>query len=366
MTRLRLTLFMSRRMSLARWDGAGMLDRELALYRRLAARGIEVGLLSWGGREEQDFPVDGIRVLNDRWGLRPGIYERAFPILHAGWLARRGIYKTNQVDIGRQALAAARLWRKPLVARCGYLWSDFRARAEGPHSPGAAAARDLEAALFAHADRVVVTTDEMAASVAARVPAAPAARVVPNYVDTSRFRPDPARPKDRDVLFVGRLAEQKNLPALLRAVDACGASLVVVGDGPEAGLLDGRPGIEWHRRVPHEQLPALMHRCRTFMMPSRYEGHPKALIEAMACGMAVIATDAPGISGVVRDGVDGRLVAEGDLAAVLAGLLADPSQAGRLGQAARDAAVARFSLDAVVEQEMDIYRELAEERRWRG
>ncbi|MBI5164726.1 MAG: glycosyltransferase family 4 protein [Magnetospirillum sp.] len=365
---MRLTLFMSRRMSLRRWDESGMLDRELAVYRRLVERGVDVALLSWGGPDERAYDIAPIRVLYNRWALPAELYERIFPLLHARWLSRRGIYKTNQVDVGLQAMLAVRWWRNPLVARCGYLWSDFRARSSGTDSPGAQAARHLEARLFAAADRIVVTTTGMAADIAGRLPGLPAATIVPNYVDTDRFRPDPSMAKDTDVLFIGRLAAQKNEEMLLKAVEVAGVSLVMVGDGPDSAMVETyrqRLGarLTWHRRVPHTDLPGLMRRSRLFVLPSLYEGHPKALIEAMACAMPVIAANAPGICEMIRDGVTGRLIESdpGALAASITGLLADPALAERLGAAARAAAIDNFGLDQVVEQEAALYRGLAQE-----
>ena len=82
------------------------------------------------------------------------------------------------------------------------------------------------------------------------------------------------------------------------------------------------------------------------VLSTHYEGMPLALIEGMAAGCAVVGTDVPGVRELLRDGVDGLLVAEGDAAALadaLEKLLRDDAFAARLAHAAREAAVTTYS-----------------------
>src|SRR3546814_17088691 len=64
-----------------------------------------------------------------------------------------------------------------------------------------------------------------------------------------------------------------------------------------------------HGNLPHQNLPEMINAGRIFVLPSSYEGHPKTLLEAMACGAAVIGTDVPGIREVIEDGRTGLLCA---------------------------------------------------------
>lgn len=357
---MRLTLFMSRGMSLAGWDKVGMLDREMALYRRLAAEGVDIAILSYGGPEEIALArrVPGIRILYNRFGLPARWYERLAHVIHAPWLARRGVFKTNQITAAGVALRAKALWRNPLIARCGYLWSEARAFGEGADSPGARHALAFEEALFSSADRVVVTTPAIAADIASRVPGC-CPTVIPNYVDAELFRPDPGAEKQVDVLFIGRLAPQKNVEVLVEAVAAAGASVIIVGEGPQEPEMErwqARLGdkLRWVRRVPHDQLPSLMNSARVFALPSLFEGHPKALIEAMTCGMTVVGARSSGISDLIRHGETG-LLAEPEaisFAQALRQALDQAEQARAMGHAAHETAMAAYGLDRVVEMEL--------------
>ncbi len=99
-----------------------------------------------------------------------------------------------------------------------------------------------------------------------------------------------------------------------------------------------------------------------FLLASRFEGLPYSLIEALAAGVPVVATDVTGTRDVVRDGTTGLLAPAGDvegLAGHVLALLADPARARSLGAAGRDDVVARFSIDAMVEATAGVYRSVA-------
>ncbi|MGQ9574275.1 MAG: glycosyltransferase family 4 protein [Thermoguttaceae bacterium] len=368
--RLRLVLFFTRGASLGTWDRAGILQRELAIYRRLQSQGAAIWLVTYGGPEDQRLGrrAAGIRILSNRWRLAPALYEKLVPWLHWRWLATCELIKTNQADGAEVALRAARLWGKPLVARCGYLWSDTLARSS--RHAEARQARQIEQQVFQNAQAVVVTTRAMAEDLVARMPPiAPRISVIPNYVDTERFSPRPCPAKRYDLVFVGRLAPEKNLENLLEALGPLESTLALVGDGPLRETLQARFGtlqgrVEWRGIVPHERLPGVLNASRAFVLPSHYEGHPKALIEAMACGMAVLGADSPGIRQLVRHGQTGWLCGTdvASLRRAIQTVLADEDLRRRLGARARAFAVEQFSLDRIAEMELALLQRV--QRQW--
>ena len=117
--------------------------------------------------------------------------------------------------------------------------------------------------------------------------------------------------------------------------------------------------IEWLGHV--EDMPALLATVQIVVLPSYREGLPKALIEAAACGLALITTDVPGCREVVADGVDGLLVPVRDVAALAKALRRlddDGALRGRLGVAARTKALERFDERMILDRTLDVYREL--------
>ena len=368
-TKPRLVLFFTRGMSLERWQRGGLLEREVPLYHKLRQRGLGIDFVTYGGPEDLALShrIKGINVLCNRWRLHHRLYRLFLPLLHARSLRRATVLKSNQTDGAEIALRAARLWSKPLVARSGYPFSAFTSALGGSDSTWTGRARAIEDRVWSAAWRVVVTTQPMALEVARRIEnGAAKTRIVPNYVESDRFRPGPERvTPESEIVFIGRLSIQKNLRTLLEAVRSLDCRLKVIGDG-ELGeelrqeFIDLQDRIEWIPRVPHAELPGHLQKALVFCLPSRFEGHPKALIEAMAAGLAVVGTDVPGIREVIQDGVTGLLSpAEPEaLGRTIKKLLDDRELRTGLGRAAREFAMANFDLHRVVALEAEVYRDL--------
>jgi glycosyltransferase involved in cell wall biosynthesis len=361
-------LFFTYRVSLRTWVEQGIAARETEVYRRLLPRLGRIAFVTYGDGDAALEPaLGGIRVLP-----RPARVGMAAMSVLAPWLYRReiraaAVLKTNQASGAWTAVVAKWLFRKPLIVRCGYPWSFNYAR-ESPRWWRRALVRRLERLAVRAADRVVVTS-AAAGEYLVREHGLDAARVrvVPNAIDVARFAPDPAAVRDKGcVVFVGRLAPEKNLGALVEAVARVpGARLRLVGDGPERAALEvaaRRAGahVEFTGAVTNDTVPRLLHSGALFALPSRYEGQPKALLEAMACGMPVLGADVPGIREAVRHGETGWLCAPDadSLAAALRALLEDGGLRERLGRQARAAIEREHSVESVAERELAVIREV--------
>jgi glycosyltransferase involved in cell wall biosynthesis len=246
------------------------------------------------------------------------------------------------------------------------MWSQFTQRRHGPESQAAQEALAIEAEVFSSADAVIVTTEAMRQDVVCRLPdVEPRVHVVPNYVDTDAFRPPTRRSGGRYRLcYVGRLDQsQKNLRALVAAVRDLDVECELIGRGALrdelARAAAAQPGLRLCGNVPSECLPALLQSADAFVLPSFYEGHPKALLEAMACGLPVITTNVPGIREIIRHGHTGWLC-EPNAESLRAGIQTvrnDPALAERMGANARQYVVEHCSLSHVLELELAVYRE---------
>ena len=213
------------------------------------------------------------------------------------------------------------------------------------------------------------------------------ARVIPNAVDTKVFAPGSrteARrrlglPEDKRIaLMVAkdvRTNPYKGWRTLLEALERLSApvarELVVVAvgnvtghEGRSAFSAGGCPGIGV-RFVDDEATLADYYRAADVLVhPSLADSFPLAPIEAMACGVPVIASDAGGIPEIVVDGVTGLLVPTGsapELAAALERLLADDDSRSRMGDAGLERARERFALAVQVDSYLALFAELAEE-----
>ena len=152
---------------------------------------------------------------------------------------------------------------------------------------------------------------------------------------------------DRLVLFVGRLAPQKDLGLLLSAAEGLvrawpGLRLVLAGEGPERARLEAdaaRRGLAervlWLGARPHTEVARVMAACDVFCLPSRYEGYARVLMEAAAAALPIVSTDVSGSDDAVVHDATGLIVPVGDAAALGAALdvlLRDPERAREMGR----------------------------------
>lgn len=174
--------------------------------------------------------------------------------------------------------------------------------------------------------------------------------------------------------FAGELREKKGMRALLsgyaQAAKSRPASLLIVGevrDGEDKKFFDefksanSQLPITVTGPVPHEDMPAYYALMDVLVHPSLRDGMPNAALEAMACGLPVIATPVGGILDALEDGENGVLVNVND-AAALAGkiveLLDDPQKRAGLGQRARETVVEKFGLEAELRANLRVYESL--------
>ena len=366
---MRLVVFFSRGMSLEGWRQAGILDRELALYRALRPSLQHLAFLTYGGAEDLALAahLPDVEVLPNRHGLPANLYSVLAPWLHRRALADATILKTNQINGGWCAAIARRFFDKKLVVRCGFLWSDFVARLHGG-TWRETAARRLERRLFRAADAVIVAADADRRTIVERYHLdGRRVHVIPNYVDTAAFRPMPEIAREAGALItVGRLDEQKNLAALIEALEGvAGVTLTIVGDGPlrdrlEAAARDRGVDVRFLGRRPHAELPRLLNRSAAFVLPSHYEGNPKALVEAMACGVPVIGARAPGIREILVDRETGYLcgTSAAEIRMALREVLADAALRDRMAAGAAAYARTTCSLETAVARELTVLQSL--------
>lgn len=242
------------------------------------------------------------------------------------------------------------------------------------HRPPAAF-RVLRRALYRAAVRVVVQSEELR-QWACRHAARERVVVLPNPV----FPVTPAPPAGRSPQLVaaGRLSPEKGFGFLLAAFAGLAArfpqwQLVIYGEGEERAELEAQVrslGLDGRVLLPGVvgDPAAQLRQGDIFVLPSRYEGFPNALAEAMAAGVAVVAFDCPsGPRQLIRHGVDGLLVPPGEaaaLAAALARLMTDPEERQRLAARAPEV-VRRFPADEILVAWEWLCREVVAQR-WRG
>ena len=208
--------------------------------------------------------------------------------------------------------------------------------------------------------------------------------VIPNGVNAQRFAnaipadlsPYGIPPGSQTLLFVGRLDPQKGPWLLVRAVKGLlpvhrNLHLLMVGDGPLAAELKDwtraqRLDDRIHFAGWRPDVPSLLKAVDALVLPSRWEGMPNVVLEAMAAGRPVIATRVEGVRELVTDRETGLLVepeSVESLAGAIALLLAEPDLGREAGRKAQQIATIRFTADSVASSYAELYAALLDESR---
>jgi glycosyltransferase involved in cell wall biosynthesis len=285
---------------------------------------------------------------------------------------RPDLVHANSSKAGVLARIAAGITRVPVRVFTAHGWA-FSSAAAG------------SARLYLWADRLVrpltttvicVSESERSAGLAARTCSPDRTVVIHNAVEVDAAQQATPGGSPMRIVSVGRLAPPKDFGTLLRAVARLRADDVattLLGDGPDRPRLEaeiaelGLAGsVTLAGDVP--DVATRLAGADVFVLSSCSEGMPISVLEAMAAGLPVVATDVGGLREVVEDGVTGFLVPAGDARALgerLAQLEADPALRCELGAAARRRAAADFALPGWRRRHVELYEDLLARHRGR-
>jgi GalNAc-alpha-(1->4)-GalNAc-alpha-(1->3)-diNAcBac-PP-undecaprenol alpha-1,4-N-acetyl-D-galactosaminyltransferase len=329
----------------------------------------------WASRDTEVSIITLSSKTSDCYGLHPSVRRVGLDLLstpaHIGQALRSNIQRMNRL---RHELRSSR----PdvvisfgdatnvlmLIASLGLgIRVIISERTDPRHCPIGSAWAGLRSLLYRRANAVVVQSYAVR-DWASRLVEAKALHVIPNPVkpvlNGSEF-PSIRQGSARTVVAMGRLGKEKRFDLLLRAFERCTRkhsdwSLIVLGEGQERRPLEalaGNLGITDRVRFSGQvsEPAVVLRRADLFVLSSRYEGFPNALLEAMACGLAVIATDCPsGPREIIREGVDGVLVPPNDLDALASSmdrLMEDQAERQRLGANAVEV-IERFGVQKIM------------------
>ncbi len=350
----------------------GQFEREMSLFRFLRPHFKAITLVTHGSQDRVRFSdaLGGIDICcnEKKW---PGwLYQWWLSSVFAPKLSGKVIVRSDQFLAAGLAFKMARRVNGWFVVRGGYMGSDFAVRRWGEQARETTRMRALEKKVLPVADLSIVTTAEMKQRIR-ELYSVPEERiqVVPNYVDTQLMSPSIEKKSfGKNICFVARLEEQKNPLNLMRALVGTGATLTVVGRGPLLGQMQeiaarNNIRVDFYDVLPHRKLVDVYRNSDIFVLPSNYEGHPKTLLEAMACGLPVIGADSPGVRENIEFEVTGYLCGTGveEIRSAILEVLGNSDLASRMGNAARQYALATFSLDRIVELELSVMGQLVSE-----
>jgi len=347
-----LVVVLGRTHSLRYWAETGTLDRELALYRALAAGYRKMFLVTSAGDEDQK--------LADRAGFNAEIVAldhtdgasltRAVDRIAPGITSATVV--TDDLLAGQTPISIASRLRMAgvqtaVIARGASIPSRFFAHDPGGDSRQAADAAALETRLLSCCDLVIGTTESMVDDLCWRNSInASRSAVVPGHVLTPRELSETPREKNR-ILFCGPLISRKRVDILLRAVSLLPeplsreVTIEIIGEGDQGQALRGLAselGVNaiFQGWISHARVLESMARCTLYVDASALENQPRALLDAMSTGAPIVVADIRGLRDLVQTGVTGiRVQPEPEaFAQTMEGLLQDEDWRQTLGAGA--------------------------------
>lgn len=344
-----------------------------------SARGHRVAVVTYSdsAAEGVERPYEVVRILRTQ-----AVWKRYLSFLRAVWRASDGpgpIFAQDGVASGLPASIVARVRRRRLVLRIAgdFAWEraqvsrDYRDSLEAFQKDrrlpiGIRAARAVQRFVYRRADRVIAPSRYLVGILRGWGVRESRIRVIYNGVDLPKTAPSHGT-YPRRVIAAGRLVPWKNFDALIKALSYVlqrvpDATLMIAGDGPElerlksladAPMLRGK--VIFAGRLKREDLLRAIAESAVFALPSSYEGFSHQLVEAFACGSAVVASRAGGNAELVEDGKNGLLVEPGDavgLSKAILRFLEDPAFAAECGrEAMKD--LSRFTTEAQIAETGD-------------
>ncbi len=338
------------------WKNIGTLQRELKPYEEFLSRGWDVKILTFDKGKIPDLP-EGIKAVR----LPHRCLLFLLPWTHRDLGTWADVIKTNQSVHAYLYTKAARYWKKPILLRCGYVHGEYLETIKGLTYRVKLYQR-MEARAFQEATHSQVPTEELSKWVQRRyhIPENKIT-IMPNFVDTGLFRPMEVDKKNRSVISVGRLVSVKRYDLLINAcAEIPGCSLTIVGEGPERQNLENlakerRLDLNLTGNLPNENLPRVLQTHQIFAITSSREGHPKALVEAMSCGMPCLCVDAIGIRNIIEKGNNGWLVkaSRDSLVGGISELFENHGLRDKLSRDAREYVLEHYGFDTCFTREYD-------------
>lgn len=311
----------------------------------------------------------------------------------AWWSTSQQTIQTTPFDLvwaeGWAGEAVAKLPnRPPLVSILhGTAWSEMQTRLQQWRSPKMLALAALMAwrhltwrAHLQQADHLIAVS-ALVAQDTRRISGTTPLTIIPNGIPVHRFKQtfdDSLRqqlgiPTQAPVLIsASRLSREKGVHLAIQAMaQLTNAHLVIAGQGPDETTLqtltqnsDASSRIHFVGFVPNQELPRYFHMADLFVLPTlRHEGLPITILEALASGLPIVATDIGGIKAAVTHQQEGLLFPMGDLQSFIAclrQLIDNPTQQTQMSQAAQQKAEAEYSLGTMVQRTEAVFQQVVQ------
>tara|TARA_X000000950_G_scaffold222222_1_gene267650 strand:+ start:172 stop:1281 length:1110 start_codon:yes stop_codon:yes gene_type:complete len=367
---MHIVLFFTYDISIRDWMKSGLFEREIKLYKHLNKKyGYRFTFITYDETNidinEHNFikviPVYSIIKKENNKILR-FVKSLTIPFRVKKLIPDFKIIKTNQLNGAWVAIIFKMITNKPLFIRTGYDIYTF-AKKEGKKSSTVIFYWFLTKIGIKFSDIYSVTSNVDKSFLKKNFKSKDKIVLIPNWVDKIEKKKVQKRYQNR-VISVGRLENQKNYKLIFNAMKNSKFNIDIVGEGSLREELMGLAkmngvNVTFMGTLPHETLQDYYEKYKIFITSSKYEGNPKAILEAMASGCVVVAMRNENIEEIITHGVNGILFDNriSDLNELVEDLLNNEKELSKLSKNSIES-VSNNNINKIIETENSIYFKL--------
>ena len=372
---MHILLIFTYNVSLADWKETGILDREIRLYKKLNdLYGVKFTFLTFGDDTDLsiDIPYKFINILpiysvvkQKKGKLTKLLSSFMIPFQIRSLIDNPDVVKTNQLLGSWIAITMKIFYRCPIVIRTGYNILEFSIKNK----------KNVLKIIFYYfltmvsvimSDLYTVTSKKDSEFIKKYIKVKGNGIVIkPNWVDINESVKYVRSKKINDIICVGRLEEQKNFGYLIESFSNSKTTLNIVGKGRlrealQKKAVQNNTNVNFINPVKNEELLELMSTFKFFILPSRFEGSPKAVLEAMSVGCIVIANDLPEIREIIENNWNGLITPaiENNFRLAFENISKDSDKQKQLSQQAFKTISESYSLEKYAQQEYSEFKNL--------
>ena len=372
---MHILLIFTYNVSLADWKETGILDREIRLYKKLNdLYGVKFTFLTFGDDTDLsiDIPYKFINILpiysvvkQKKGKLTKLLSSFMIPFQIRSLIDNPDVVKTNQLLGSWIAITMKIFYRYPIVIRTGYNILEFSIKNK----------KNVLKIIFYYfltmvsvimSDLYTVTSKKDSEFIKKYIKVKGNGIVIkPNWVDVNESVKYVRSKKINDVICVGRLEEQKNFGYLIESFSNSKTTLNIVGKGRlrealQKKAVQNNTNVNFISPVKNEELLELMSTFKFFILPSRFEGSPKVVLEAMSVGCIVIANDLPEIREIIQNNWNGLITPaiENNFRLAFENISKDSDKQKQLSQQAFKTISESYSLEEYAQQEYSEFKNL--------
>ena len=370
-------------LSLKDWDEAGILEREISLYKKLQSKyNLDFSILTFGDSSEYSYKKiwGNINIIPVYEKLnKPSNYfiqlfhSILIPFYFKKFFVDRDFIQTNQFWGCWLAIISKIIYGKKYILRSGFEFYDFHIKHRKLHKKSriyflyTILLKTLSFVAYKFSNKIIITTDASSQFIQKNFKISKLKiQVIPNFIDTDIFKKNESILKNERLLFIGRLSEQKGIELIFKALSNKNIGIDIIGGGKghlrekykkiaETLKID----VKFYSNIPNKSLVNFYNSCNIFIIFSNYEGNPKTLLEAMSCECAIICSKVDGIKNIVKN--DNCVLVDlnsYDLGIAINKLYNDKDRKTKLGFKARQYILKNNSQEIIVDNFFKVYNEL--------